>query len=154
MRSTLSILSTLIACALVGACAGTTDTGDTNEAEAPRQGSAGGEAPLDERSDGTPDESPGESSDAAGALTGFLDWEFAWSGPPLFDLGQKLRVPVPAAYERALLDGYRAAGGVLADGWRHAARQLDLMNLVGFLAQDGERAQQTRDVLALIDAYL
>jgi len=92
--------------------------------------------------------------DEAGAVTGLIDWEFAWSGPPLFDLGQMLRWPVPAAFEETLLAGYAAAGGCLAEGWRTCARLLDLMNLVGFLEMQGERPMQIRDVLGLIDRYL
>lgn len=92
--------------------------------------------------------------DDSGALTGLLDWEFAWSGPPLFDLGQMLRTPLPATYEAALLESYRKAGGLLPAGWRHAAHLLDLMNLVGFLAQEGTGTRQTQDVLGLLDAYV
>lgn len=87
---------------------------------------------------------------ADGALTGLLDWEFAWSGPPLFDIGQMLRWPVPAAFEHALLDAYRQAGGRVPDNWRVLAGLLDLMNLVGFLDQEPERPRQRQDVLQLL----
>ncbi len=86
-----------------------------------------------------------------GSLSGLLDWEFAWSGPPLFDLGQMLRWPLPAAYEEALIEDYARGGGTLPPGWRHMAQLLDLMNLVGFLDQEAARPQQTRDVLALLE---
>ncbi len=92
--------------------------------------------------------------DERGALTGLIDWEFAWAGPPLFDLGQMLRWPVPAAFEEALLASYAAAGGRVTGDWRMQARLLDLMNLVGFLEMKGERPTQVRDVLALVDRYL
>lgn len=89
-----------------------------------------------------------------GRLTGLLDWEFAWAGPPLFDLGQMFRWPVPDAYRDALLAAYREAGGHLPQRWRLLARLLDLLNLVGFLDEEGERPVRTRDVRALIEATL
>ncbi len=88
-----------------------------------------------------------------GELAGLLDWEFAWSGPALFDLGQLLRYDMPAAFEDALLPAYTAAGGDLPEDWRLQARLLDLMNLVGFLDMEAERPKQVSDVLDLIDAY-
>ncbi len=88
-----------------------------------------------------------------GALEGLIDWEFAWSGPALFDLGQMLRVPVPAAYEAGLVAGYMGAGGELPEAWRHKARLLDLMNLIGFLDQEGERPTQQADIRRLLEAY-
>jgi len=88
----------------------------------------------------------------AGALTGLLDWEFAWSGPPLFDLGQMFRWPVPQAYERALLGSYAAGGGWMPPHARRCAALLDLLNLVGFLDTAEERPVVFRDCKRLIRA--
>jgi aminoglycoside phosphotransferase (APT) family kinase protein len=83
-----------------------------------------------------------------------LDWEFAWSGPGLFDLGQMLRWDPSAAFAAGLECGYRRAGGVLAADWRRLAELLDLFNLVGLLDDDGPRPRRHADLLARIDATL
>ena len=89
-----------------------------------------------------------------GHLTGLLDWEFAFSGPPLLDLGQMLRWPVPRVYERALRESYVSAGAHLPEDWRALARMLDLLNLVGFLDREEERPVVTRDCRRLIGETL
>jgi len=47
-----------------------------------------------------------------------LDWEFAWAGPRLIDIGQLLRWHPPESFVRPFADAYRAGGGVLIDDWR------------------------------------
>ncbi|MDF1702702.1 MAG: aminoglycoside phosphotransferase family protein [Planctomycetota bacterium] len=93
-----------------------------------------------------------------GEVTGLLDWEFAWSGPPLFDWGQMLRWPLPQAFEQGLIEGYeRAGGGRPLDGaGRRTAALLDVMNLVAFLdtPREDERERAARDALALLDGTL
>ena len=93
-----------------------------------------------------------------GEVTGLLDWEFAWSGPRLFDWGQMLRWPLPAAFEAGLVEGYEAAGGgrPLDGEGRRTAALLDLMNLLAFLdlPPDAARARVVRDSLALLDTTL
>lgn len=83
-----------------------------------------------------------------------LDWEFAWAGPALFDLGQFLRWGAPEPFVAALAAAYAEAGGDLPDGWRRAAELLDLFNLVGFLDHEGARPIRDRDVLAQITSTL
>jgi aminoglycoside phosphotransferase (APT) family kinase protein len=92
--------------------------------------------------------------DRTGRLTGLLDWEFAWAGPPLFDLGQMLRWPVPERFDVAFVEGYESLAGPLDPGWRGRARLLDLANLVGFLGRSAHQPVRERDVLRLIDGYL
>lgn len=83
-----------------------------------------------------------------------LDWEFAWAGPALFDLGQFLRWGAPEPFVAALAAAYTEAGGDLPDGWRRAAELLDLFNLVGFLDHDEPRPIRDRDVRQRIGATL
>ncbi|HEX6799412.1 MAG TPA: phosphotransferase, partial [Ktedonobacterales bacterium] len=66
-----------------------------------------------------------------------LDWEFAFAGPPLFDVGQLLRyrATLPPEYTTGVTEGYSAAGGTLPAEWPRLTRLLDLMNLLGFLAR-------------------
>jgi aminoglycoside phosphotransferase (APT) family kinase protein len=66
-----------------------------------------------------------------------LDWEFAFSGSPLFDLGNLLR------YEREdrprlephVSDAYTASGGVLTQDWRFTARLADLLSLLEIMTR-------------------
>jgi aminoglycoside phosphotransferase (APT) family kinase protein len=76
-----------------------------------------------------------------------FDWEFAWVGTALFDLGQVLRWDPPAAFVAGVEAGYRAAGGVLPDDWRRLAELFDLFNLVAFLDDPGACERRVADVL-------
>ncbi|GAA2376772.1 phosphotransferase family protein [Dactylosporangium salmoneum] len=64
-----------------------------------------------------------------------LDWEFAFSGAPLFDVGNMLRDPRPAGFEEAFLAGFRAGGGELPPRWRRLAGALDLYSLADLLTR-------------------
>jgi aminoglycoside phosphotransferase (APT) family kinase protein len=70
-------------------------------------------------------------------VTAVLDWEFAFSGHPLVDVGNLLRFQAdhPPAFAGGFLAGYRAAGGELPDGWRVAAEALDLFALADLLTR-------------------
>jgi aminoglycoside phosphotransferase (APT) family kinase protein len=83
-----------------------------------------------------------------------LDWEFAWSGPPLFDLGQFLRWDVPPPFADALAASYEAAGGTLRPGWRRTAELLDLFNLVGLLDHPTAMPVRDADLLARVERTL
>jgi fructokinase len=63
------------------------------------------------------------------SVTGIIDWEFAFSGTPFFDLGNLLRAPLGdiEGFADALAEGYRAAGGILPDHWRRLAAMTDLL---------------------------
>jgi Ser/Thr protein kinase RdoA (MazF antagonist) len=83
-----------------------------------------------------------------------LDWEFAWAGPSLFDIGQLLRWNPPPPFLRGFKRGYRANGGALPENWRHLAELLDLLNLVDFLnreppdpVRNGDVARRIRQTL-------
>lgn len=65
-----------------------------------------------------------------------LDWELAWSGPRLLDLGLLFRWQPPAVFERAFADGYRAGGGVLIEDWRRIAEVIDLGSLLSVFARN------------------
>ena len=91
---------------------------------------------------------------ADGTLTGLIDWEFAWAGPPLADLGQMFRHPLPKPYADALLRAYVEAGGELPRDWRICAGLLDLFNLITFLDTPEERPTVFRDVRGLIEVML
>lgn len=86
-------------------------------------------------------------------MAAVLDWEFAFAGPPLFDLGQLLRyrATLPPEYTAGVVEGYTAAGGALPDEWRRVTRLLDLMNLLGFLERPEANTATVREVRGLIE---
>ncbi|GAA2633990.1 phosphotransferase family protein [Paractinoplanes durhamensis] len=68
-------------------------------------------------------------------VTAVLDWEFAFSSSPLFDIGNMLRDPRPPGFTDAFLRGYQDAGGTLPDNWQQLSRALDLYSLADFLTR-------------------
>jgi len=74
-----------------------------------------------------------------------LDWEFAWAGPRLIDIGQLLRWRPPEPFVRAFADAYRAGGGVLIDGWRAIAEAIDIGSMLSVFAHN-EVARSTPDI--------
>jgi fructosamine-3-kinase len=65
-----------------------------------------------------------------------LDWEFAWAGPRLLDIGQLLRWHPPESFVSAFADAYRDGGGRLVDGWRRFAAIIDLGNMLAVYAHN------------------
>ncbi len=88
-------------------------------------------------------------------VTGVLDWEFAFAGPSLFDLGQLLRreaTLLPPGFAAEVVAAYRARGGFAPPGWRRMTLLMDLMNLCGFADSPTPRAAMQADVRSLIEA--
>jgi hypothetical protein len=77
-----------------------------------------------------------------------LDWEFAYAGPALMDVGQLLRWDPPPAFVSAFEAGYRAGGGHLPEGWRHWSDVFDLFNLAGLLGGAAPGSRRALDVRA------
>ncbi len=79
-------------------------------------------------------------------VTAVLDWEFAFSGSPFFDLGNLLRPPLgePTGFHAAVHRGYLIAGGTLPSDWFAASRLADLFAWAEFL----NRAQAGPAVIA------
>jgi len=63
-----------------------------------------------------------------------LDWEFAYAGSALSDIGQILRWAPPEAFVDGFAEAYGANGGRLVADWRRWAAVFDLVNLAGLLA--------------------
>ena len=87
-----------------------------------------------------------------------LDWEFAFSGSPLFDVGNMLRFAeiLPPAYETSFVRGLKDAGFTLFPHWKQSAKLLDLLSLLTILASNSpqERPHQMADVKALIEGIV
>lgn len=90
------------------------------------------------------------------AVSAVLDWEFAFSNSPLFDIGNMLRYDrqYPQVFEREFIRGFIDQGGHLPTEWKHIARLLDLISLCQFLAMPAQRDTMVADVTALIIATL
>jgi hypothetical protein len=75
-----------------------------------------------------------------------LDWEFAYAGPALMDIGQLLRWSPPSPFVDAFANGYAAHGGVLPSGWKRLAEIFDLVNLAGLATNADDRSARARDI--------
>ncbi|MGI8743622.1 MAG: phosphotransferase family protein [Bryobacteraceae bacterium] len=64
-------------------------------------------------------------------VTGVIDWEGAFSGCQLYDVGSILRYEWRSQprMEPHFSNGYRESGGVLPGNWRELARAVDLVDL-------------------------
>lgn len=83
-----------------------------------------------------------------------LDWEFAYAGPALMDIGQLLRWNPPLAFVSSFAESYRRHGGELPEGWQRSAEIFDLFNLAGLLAGAAPDSQRSIDVLRRIERIL
>jgi fructokinase len=90
------------------------------------------------------------------AVTAVLDWEFAFAGTPLCDVGNMLRNEQrrPPAFAQAFIAGFGAAGGQLPQNWKRQAKLLDLLSLIDFLTRSTGGAPMVRDVTQLIVATM
>ncbi|MET0795164.1 MAG: aminoglycoside phosphotransferase family protein [Polyangiaceae bacterium] len=73
-----------------------------------------------------------------------LDWEFAYAGSRLSDIGQLLRWAPPGPFVRAFASAYVEAGGVLPADFQRWAGLLDLVNLIGLVADRTDIAAEPR----------
>jgi aminoglycoside phosphotransferase (APT) family kinase protein len=83
-----------------------------------------------------------------------LDWEFAFAGPWLFDLGQMVRYSAsfPPTFAPAVIDGLRAGGAAVPLDWRRIVRLMDLVNLLDFAARAEGEGPMLADVRRLVAA--
>jgi aminoglycoside phosphotransferase (APT) family kinase protein len=74
------------------------------------------------------------------SISAVLDWEFAFSGSPLTDVGNMLRFrdAHPPGFADGFAAGYRDAGGALPPRWREISQALDLYALFDFLTRPPE----------------
>ena len=89
-------------------------------------------------------------------VAGVLDWEFAFAGSPLVDIGNMLRYSHlhPPAFEKAFLNGYREQGGRLPAEWKRVAKLIDLLSLCEFLNAPTPRDGLVQEVTGLITGTL
>jgi aminoglycoside phosphotransferase (APT) family kinase protein len=89
-------------------------------------------------------------------LTAVLDWEFAFSGSSVIDIGNLLRFEheSPAVESSWFADAYRAAGGHLDKAWREQALFADLLAQCAFLINHEELPNTFRTAIGVIDRTL
>jgi hypothetical protein len=83
-----------------------------------------------------------------------LDWEFAYAGAALSDVGQLLRWKPPREFVEAFAAGYRAAGGTLPEDWELWAAVFDLFNLAGLVARSEAGSRRAEDVTRRVEETL
>lgn len=87
------------------------------------------------------------------SVTAVLDWEFAFSGSPLADIGNMLRfrADIPEPFGKEFIAGYRAAGGELPGRWRQISQALDMYALADFLTRPPGHVFAARAVAVIRD---
>lgn len=80
-----------------------------------------------------------------------LDWEFAFSGPALLDLGQLFRWGPSREFRDGFVRGYEGGQHTLPDDWRERAEVLDLVNLLGLARGAGSDEARVRDLRRRIE---
>lgn len=87
-------------------------------------------------------------------VTAVLDWEFAFVGASIFDLGSLLRreATLPPGFAGACVAAYRATGGFAPPGWRRMTLLMDLINLCDFLNGPTLRGAMRADLTGLVRA--
>ncbi len=88
-----------------------------------------------------------------GALVIF-DWEFAYAGAALLDVGQLFRWGASPEFAASFERHYREGGGALPPQWQDWAAVFDLFNLVSLLPGAAPGSRQFRDVERRIEETL
>ena len=85
-----------------------------------------------------------------------LDWEFAFSGSPLLDIGNFLRYELKSnpLREPYFSRSFVEHGGHLPDNWRQIVRILDLTALVEMLTHDYLPDDVASEIIELIDSTM
>lgn len=87
-------------------------------------------------------------------IAAILDWEFAYAGTYLLDIGMMLRYShkLPDYYESSFIAGIKDAGPDLPADWKKSAKMMDLLCLLQLLQANPPefRPYLNRDVVRLI----
>jgi aminoglycoside phosphotransferase (APT) family kinase protein len=73
---------------------------------------------------------------ATGGVTGVLDWEYAYAGAPLADVGNLLRFAEDEVFDSAVAGAYAERAPDVEDGWLEVARALDLYSLIDLAGRE------------------
>lgn len=85
-------------------------------------------------------------------VSGVIDWEWAHSGSPLFDIANLMRHEhlISERFESAFVDAFLQGGGSLPADWREHVLVLDLINLIEMIDASPPLHEAQRRVLARI----
>lgn len=87
-------------------------------------------------------------------ITAILDWEFAFAGTYLLDIGMMLRYShkLPVCYENSFIEGIIDNGAPLPRDWKQQSKLMDLLCLLqlAHFSQPTGRDFMNRDVVRLI----
>ena len=83
-----------------------------------------------------------------------LDWEFAYAGPALMDVGQLVRWGIPQPFSTGFERGYSECGGDLQENWQFLSGILDLLNLTELYLKSSKGSAQAGDCLRKIEATI
>jgi aminoglycoside phosphotransferase (APT) family kinase protein len=94
-----------------------------------------------------------QRSAATWNVSAVLDWEFAFAGPPLIDVGLFLRAgeALPAGFRQAFAAGYRDAGGELPSEWLRLSRLVDLVSQMTFLNDTRDRPRLLAETTGVVE---
>ncbi|MDP3562137.1 MAG: aminoglycoside phosphotransferase family protein [Legionellaceae bacterium] len=96
--------------------------------------------------------------DARYQVIAILDWEFAFSGSYLMDIGMFLRYShkLPEMYETNFIKGIVSEGGILPKSWKKSVKLMDMICLLSLLYWNPkkERPNLSADVTSLIQNTL
>jgi len=94
--------------------------------------------------------------DGGWRISGLIDWEAAFSGSPLWDVGSLFRYPrrYSETFRQRFERGYRDAGGALPEDWLRTARLLDATRLVATLNEERELPVVFAECRELIEAVV
>ena len=88
-------------------------------------------------------------------IAAILDWEFAFVGTYLLDIGMMLRYShkLPACYEDNFITGIQDNGFHLPANWKKQAKLMDFICLLNLARYNPptERPKMNRDVVSLIN---
>ncbi len=98
------------------------------------------------------------AQDATGAwrIAALLDWEDAFAGWPLWDVGSLFRYArrYGEAFCASFANGYRGAGGFLPATWWRTSRLLDAARQIATLSEERDRPEVFADCRELLEALL
>lgn len=91
-------------------------------------------------------------------ITGIMDWEFSFSGSPLWDVANMLRYAhqMPSIFKESFLQGLESKGKKLPLNWQTTIHLLNLLSLLDCLTrcQSRQQPRQWADISALINYIL
>jgi aminoglycoside phosphotransferase (APT) family kinase protein len=81
-----------------------------------------------------------------------LDWEFAFAGPSIIDVGLFLRAgqALPGGFREEFASCYQDAGGELPADWLPLSRLVDVMSQVTFLDDSRDRPRVFAETITVV----